>query len=167
MGFVQELVLRDAARLLVRPLEPTDRAALAEAVSRLSETTRYLRFAAPKPRLTKTDLDALLDLDHHDREALLAIDPLTGDGVAVARYVRLRDEPGAAEVAVTVADEWQGRGLGTALTALLIERARAEGVVRLRAVTLDENHRARRMLSTGGFHAYERDGALVSFDRAL
>jgi RimJ/RimL family protein N-acetyltransferase len=167
MSFVKELVLPDGARLLVRPLEPTDRAALAEAVSRLSETTRYLRFAAPKPRLTKADLDALLDVDHHDHEALLAIDPLTRDGVAVARYVRLRDEPEAAEVAVTVADAWQGRGLGTVLTALLIERARAGGVVRLRAVTLDENHRARRMLTTGGFHAHHRDGALVAFERPL
>src|SRR4051812_9430235 len=167
MSSMTELVLRDGTRLVVRPLEPTDRDALAEAVNRLSETTRYLRFAAPKPRLTKADLDALLDLDHHDREALLAIDPLTRDGVAVARYVRLRDEPDAAEVAVTVADAWQGRGLGTLLTALLIERARAEGVVRLRAVTLDENHRARRMLKTGGFHAHDREGALVSFERPL
>src|SRR6059058_3282277 len=104
MGSVKELVLRDAARLLVRPLEPTDRAALAEAVSRLSPTTRYLRFAAPKPRLTKADLDNLLDLDHHDREALVAIDPATGDGIAVGRYAPVRDEPGVAEVAVTVTD---------------------------------------------------------------
>src|SRR5437764_5945508 len=167
MSSMTELVLRDGARLMVRPLEPTDRAALAEAASRLSVTTRYLRFAAPKPRLTKADLDALLDVDHHDHEALLAIDPETRDGVAVARYVRLRDEPGAAEVAVTVADAWQGRGLGTALTALLIDRARAEGVLRLRAVTLDENERARRMLQAGGFHPHRRDGALVGFQREL
>src|ERR1700759_1148718 len=107
MSFVKELVLRDGARLLVRPLEPTDRAVLAEPVTRLWETTRYLRFAAPKPSLTKAELDALLDVDHHDHEALLAIDALTRDGVAVARYVRLRDEPDAAEIAVTVADAWQ------------------------------------------------------------
>jgi RimJ/RimL family protein N-acetyltransferase len=167
MSSVKELVLRDGMRLLVRPLEPTDRAALAEAISRLSETSRYLRFAAPKPRLTKADLDALLDVDHHDHEALLAIDPLTHDGVAVARYVRLRDEPGAAEVAVTVADAWQGRGLGTALTALLAERARAEGVVRLRAVTLDANYRAKQMLRSRGFAARGREGALVDYELAL
>ena len=167
MGFVKELVLRDGARLLVRPLEPNDRATLAEAIGRLSETSRYLRFAAPKPRVTKADLDLLLDVDHHDHEALLAIDPQTRDGVAVARYVRLRDEPAAAEVAVTVADAWQGRGVGTALTALLAERARAEGVVRLRAVTLDANFRAKQMLRSRGFAARGREGALVDYELAL
>src|SRR4051812_18134139 len=167
MSSMTELVLRDGTRLVVRPLEATDRDALAAAVSRLSETTRYLRFAAPKPRLTKADLDALLDLDHHDREALLAIDPVTGDGVAVARYVGLRDEPGAAEVAVTVADAWQGRGLGSALTALLAERARDVGVARLRAVTLDANHRAKQMLRRRGFAARGRQGALIDYELTL
>ena len=162
-----ELVLRDGARLMVRPLEPTDRAALAEAVSRLSETTRYLRFAAPKPRLTKADLDQLLDVDHHAREALVAVDPQTGAGIAVARYVGLADEPGIAELAVTVIDEWQGRGVGTALTELLVARARTEGVVRLRAVTLSENLRAQLMLRSGGFVARGRSGALIEHELEL
>jgi RimJ/RimL family protein N-acetyltransferase len=164
---VRELVLPDGTRLAVRPLERSDRAALQEAVSRLSATTRYLRFAAPKPRLTKADLDHLLDIDHHGHEALLAVDPATGEGIAVARYVLVSGESGVAEIAVTVTDAWQGRGVGGALTALLIGRARAEGLVRLRAVTLAENNRAQLMLRRGGFRARGRSGGLVDYELAL
>jgi GNAT superfamily N-acetyltransferase len=164
---VKKLMLADGTRLGVRPLEPTDRAALESAVARLSPTSRYLRFAAPKPRLTKTDLDQLLSVDHHDHEALLAYDPATGEGVAVARYVRLRDEPDAAELAVTVLDDWQGRGVGTALTALLVERARAEGLSRLRAITLAENRRAVSMVLRRGFVPYVSGGGLVESELAL
>jgi RimJ/RimL family protein N-acetyltransferase len=161
------LTLPDGAVVAVRPLEPDDRAALEAAVARLSATTRYLRFAAPKPHLTKADLDRLLDLDHHDREALLAIDPATGDGVAVARYVRLPGEPDVAELAITVADAWQRRGLGSALTRLLVQRARAEGLRRLRAVTLAENYGAQRMLHRGGFDPSGRDGLMVAYELAV
>jgi GNAT superfamily N-acetyltransferase len=164
---VKKLMLADGTRLGVRPLEPTDRAALETAVARLSPQSRYLRFAAPKPRLTKTDLDHLLSVDHHYHEALLAYDPVTGAGVAVARYVRLRDEPAVAELAVTVLDEWQGRGVGTALTALLVERARAEGLHRLRAVTLAENRRALKMVLSRGFEPYSSGGGLVESELDL
>ena len=164
---MRTLTLTDGTVLLVRPLEPEDRDALEAAVERLSPMTRYLRFAAPKPRLTKADLDRLLDLDHHCREALLAIDPATGEGIAVARYAPIRDMPHTAEVAVTVTDAWQGRGIGSALTRLLIERARAEGIVALQAVTLAENVRAQAMLRRGGFRARGRDGAMLDYELAL
>src|SRR5919202_1965689 len=108
------LTVRDGAVVEVLPLEHSDRAELAAAVGRLSAETRYLRFAAAKPRLTERELDHLTDLDHHGREALLAIDPRTRNGVAVVRYVEVPGEPDVVEVAATVADEWQRRGLGGA-----------------------------------------------------
>lgn len=161
------LTLRDGATLLVRPLTAEDRDALDAAVARLSPTSRLLRFHAPKPRLTKADLDRLLDLDHHDREALIAIDPATGQGVAVARYGAFPDEAGAAELAVTVADAWQGRGLGGALTRMVIERAREEGFAHLRAVAMGENRRAVRMLRAGGFAHRHMGGGLVELELDL
>jgi GNAT superfamily N-acetyltransferase len=69
-------------------------------------------------------------VDHHDHEAIIALDPLTGEGVGVARYVRAGADPEVAEVAVTVVDDWQGRGLGRALLERLAARARREGVRR-------------------------------------
>jgi RimJ/RimL family protein N-acetyltransferase len=161
------LTARDGATLLVRPLRPRDRDALEAAIMRLSETSRLMRFAAPKPRMTKADMDLLLDVDHHDREALLAVDPHTGEGVAVARYAAVPGHPGTAELAVTVADAWQGRGLGSALTDLVIARAREEGFARLHAITMGENRRAQRMLRTGGFRHVQTGSGLSEFARDL
>ena len=75
----ERLNLRDGRPVDVRPLERHDRRLLATAIRRLSDRSRYLRFATPKP-LTERELDYLVDVDHHDHEALLAIDPLTAGG---------------------------------------------------------------------------------------
>ena len=94
---------------------------------RLGAESRYQRFLAPMAELSEDGITYLTDIDHHDHEALAAIDAETGDGVGVARFIRRADRPDTAEAAVTVIDEWQGRGVGTALLDLLAERARAEG----------------------------------------
>lgn len=163
----RRLTLRDGAHVVVRPLEHADRAMLGEAVAALSERTRYLRFAAPKPRLTARELDFLVDLDHHDREALLAIEPATGRGVGVVRYVQVPGEPGTVEIAATVADDWQGRGLGGALLALLAERAQAEGHRVMRASVLAENARSIGMLKRGGFAIHDRASGLLEYEKPL
>ena len=161
------LTLRDGAAVDVRPLERSDRAELAAAVGRLSAETRYLRFAAAKPRLTERELDHLTDLDHHGREALLAIDPRTRNGVAVVRYVEVPGEPDVVEVAATVTDEWQGRGLGGALLARLAERAADEGYAALRASVLANNGRSLAMLRRAGFTFRSADGPLHEYERPL
>ena len=164
---MRTLTLPDGTVLLVRPLEPEDRELLDAAVMKLSPQSRYLRFAAPKPRLTKADLDRLLDIDHHAREALLAFDPDTGEGIAVARYAPVTGQPHVAEIAITVTDAWQGRRVGSILTAWLVDRARAEGLLALRAMTLAENARAQAMLRRGGFRPVGRDGAMLEFELSL
>src|SRR4051794_10016869 len=78
------------------------------------------------------------EVDHRDHEALVAFDPETGQMVGVARYVR-EDDPDLAEAAITVADEWHGRGLGTTLLNELAERAREEGVRKFTAYVLAKN----------------------------
>ena len=162
------VVLRDGATVPVRPLERSDRAELAAMVERLSERSRYLRFAAPKPRLTSRKLDLLLDVDHHRNEALVALDPATGRGIAVVRWVAAHGEPGVAEIAVTVADEWQGRGLGPALLARLLHLARAEGLMpALRASVLAVNARSLAMLRNAGFRACPVTGALLEYELDL
>ena len=113
----RHVTLRDGRVVAVRPLEPGDREWLAAAVRRLSPETRYLRFASPKPHLTTRELDFLVDVDDHRHEAILATDPATGRGIAVVRYVEIPGEPGVVEIAATVADDWQGHGLGPALLA--------------------------------------------------
>jgi GNAT superfamily N-acetyltransferase len=151
----------------VRPLERGDREGLAAGVRRLSDQTRYLRFATAKPRLTNRELDFFLDVDHHRHEAIVAIDPTTGRGVAVVRYIQVPGEPDVAEIAATVTDDWQGRGLGTALLVQLAGRARDEGYSAFRASVLASNHRSIAMLLAAGFAALPTVGFLREYELAL
>ncbi len=123
----------------MRPIAPEDKPGLAASFERLSEDSRYRRFLTTKNALSRTELDYLVNVDHRDHEAIVALDPATGEGLGVARYVRSADDPQLAEVAVTVADDWQGRGLGRALLDRLTYRARREGVKRFSAVVLSDN----------------------------
>jgi GNAT superfamily N-acetyltransferase len=133
------VALRDGTRVVVRPVRPDDRELLLAGFERLGPASRYQRFLAPMAELSEADIVYLTDVDHHDHEALAAIDPATGEGVGVARFIRCADRPDTAEAAVTVIDDWQGRGVGTALLDRLAERAREEGVIRLTALLLAEN----------------------------
>jgi GNAT superfamily N-acetyltransferase len=117
--------------------------------------------------MTERELDHLVDVDHRDHEALLAIDPLTGRGVAVARYIQVSGEPGVVELAATVADDWQGIGLGSALLARLTQRARDEGHSAFRAYVLAVNGRAIAMLRRAGFRGRPGAGALIDYELAL
>jgi GNAT superfamily N-acetyltransferase len=133
-----EVELIDGSSVRIRPISPADGDLLRAGFEKLSPESRRRRFLAAITRLSDSMVAYLTDVDHHDHEALLAIDPETGEGAGVARYVR---EPGTddAEAAVTVADDWQGRGLGTALLELLADRARDEGVRRFKAFVLAGN----------------------------
>lgn len=161
------LKLRDGRAVDVRQLERCDRPLLEAAIGRLSDESRYLRFATLKPRMSERELDQLVDVDQHEREALLAIDPLTGRGVAVVRYIQLPGEPGVVELAATVADDWQGVGLGSALLAGLIHRACDEGHSAVRANVLAANSRAIAMLRRAGFKGRSGTGTLREYELAL
>jgi RimJ/RimL family protein N-acetyltransferase len=163
----RRLTLRDGRIVDVRPLQRSDREGLAAAVRRLSDQTRYLRFATAKPRLSKRQLDFLVDVDHRRHEAIVAIDPTTKHGVAVVRYIQVPGEPDVAEIAATVTDDWQGHGLGTALLAQLAARARENGYSSLRASVLASNHRSIAMLLAAGFAPLTSSGILREYELAL
>ena len=163
----RRLTLRDGRVVDVRPLQRGDREELAAAVMRLSDQTRYLRFATAKPRLTNRELDFLVDVDHHQHEAIVAIDPTTKHGVAAVRYIQVPGEPQVAEIAATVTDDWQGRGLGTALLAQLAAHARREGYSAFRANVLASNRRSIAMLLAAGFAPRSSNGILREYELAL
>jgi GNAT superfamily N-acetyltransferase len=134
----------------VRPIQPDDKAALESMFERLSERSRYQRFMTSVAELSESQLRYLTDVDHHDHEALIAFDAGAADAVGVGRFVRLDDDRTAAEAAVTVVDDWQGRGLGTGLSGLLAERAREEGVERFNALLLAGNAQIQDVLGALG-----------------
>jgi RimJ/RimL family protein N-acetyltransferase len=136
------VTLRDGARATLRPIAPEDKPLLAASFERLGEESRYRRFFTAKKELSPAELDYLVDVDHSDHEAIIAIDRSSGEAVGVARYIRSNEDAEVAEVAVTVVDDWHGRGLGRALLTRLTDRARREGVRRFSAVVLGENREA-------------------------
>ena len=148
---------RNPHSLRIRQLQPEDRARLAAAFDRLSPHSRHLRFMAYKPRLSSEELTYFTDLDHRTHEALGAFDPQTGDLIGIARYVTYQGSGTTADLAVTVADEWQGVGLGTMLARRLACRAADNEIEHLHATTLVENLRARALLRRLGFRAFGRD----------
>jgi RimJ/RimL family protein N-acetyltransferase len=131
--------LRDGERIEIRPIRPEDRDALAEGIRRLSPESRYRRFFAPIAGLTDAQLTYLTEIDHHDHEALVAVEPGTERGIGVARFVRSDDDPELAEFAVAVADDWHRRGVGSELLNRLADRAREEGIRRFSGSILEEN----------------------------
>ena len=129
----------DPSPIVIRPIRADDKEILVGGLHRLSPESRYRRFFAPKAKLSATQLRYLTDVDHHTHEALVAIDPRTGEGVGVARFIRSPTEPCDAEAAVAVVDAWHGCGVATALLEALVARAREEGVTCFTASVLVEN----------------------------
>jgi RimJ/RimL family protein N-acetyltransferase len=163
-GIAGRVVLRDGSAVLIRPVRSTDAALLADGFARLGERSRRLRFLGRKNTLTKADLQYFTDVDHHDHEALGAVDHVRGGGVGIARYVRDREDPGAAEVAVTIVDDWQGRGLGTELLARLSDRACQEGIGRFTALVAADNAAVAGLLRSSGAGIVRRGFGAVEYE---
>lgn len=142
-----EVTLRDGTRAGIRPLVVEDAWRLREGFALLSPRSRYLRFHSPINQLSRSQLQQLTEIDHHDRVAWIALDLDHPDrpGMGVGRYVRLDDADGVAEVAVTVVDGYQGRGLGTLLVAVLARSAKRNGIHTLRGYVLAQNHQMLRI----------------------
>lgn len=145
--------LRDGTEAFVVPLLPANREALRQEYAHLSAETRFDRFLSGVPELTDTMLDHLVDeVDGTDHVALVLL-VLTEDGtelpLGLARIIRYPDDPTAADVAVTVVDEWQGRGVATALLEVLMQR-RPKGVERLVTVISSRNAASLAMLRSLG-----------------
>jgi len=154
-------------KVLIRQVRSTDAPLLAAGFARLSVRSRQMRFLTDKNTLSPAELRYFTDVDHHDHEALAALSPADGRGVGVARYVRDADDPQAAEIAVTIADDWQGRGLGTELLAQLSERARQAGICRFTAVVAADNVAIAGLLRNAGADLAGGSHGTVEYQVAL
>jgi GNAT superfamily N-acetyltransferase len=165
----RQACLRDGTRVLLRPVEPDDKWRLADGLARLSPHSRYLRFHGDLGTFTDTQLAYLTEVDHHDHEAWAALDPddLDAPGLGVARYVRVADEPTVAEAAVTVLDEYQGRGLGTLLFRQLAASAIENGIRTFRNYVLAEQEDVLEVFDQLGAQRREVEPGVVQIDLAL
>jgi RimJ/RimL family protein N-acetyltransferase len=149
------MTLPDGTTVVVRPICAADAGRLRRMFHRLSPATVYRRFFSPIVRPRESMLHHLASVDHDHREAVVALD---GDEiVGVARYDGA-GEPGRAEIAVTVEDAWQHRGLGTLLLRRLTKLALAHGYEHFFASMLADNRPALAMLQ------HMAPGSRVSLD---
>lgn len=133
--------LRDGTPIQIRPVGPDDKPILREGFERLSAVSRYRRFGRTVKELTDEQLRYFTEIDYRDHMAWLAVD-LTHPGhpgLGIARYIRFKHQPDHAEVAVTVVDECQGKGLGTLLLGMLAQSSIENGINTWVAYVLTEN----------------------------
>jgi GNAT superfamily N-acetyltransferase len=143
---VSLVVLRDGTRALIRPIGPDDSNRLKAGFEIASADSIFLRFLAPHPRLSRSELRYLTGVDHDKHEALIAVDPESGESFGTARYIRSDDDPATAEFAIGVGDSWMRIGLGSALLGALAERAREAGITRFTGLIHSENTAIRRLV---------------------
>jgi ribosomal protein S18 acetylase RimI-like enzyme len=121
--------------ITIRVLRNGDTATVAALFERLGGRSRERRFCGAKPRLSDRELAHLARVDdtHH-----VLVGWVDGDAepVGIARLVR---DGRSAEVAFEVADDYQGRGIGTVLTRELAADARAAGITQLEATVCGDN----------------------------
>lgn len=153
--------------LRLRPLRAGDRDGLARLFGRLGPDSRYRRFLSPKHELTARELTYLTDIDHVDHEAVAAVDCSDGSLAGVGRYVRDPRRPCAADMSLAVADELQRLGIGTALAAQIVARARASDITVLTASTLRENRPARAIMRRFGFRPRASEGQVIDLELRL
>ncbi len=157
-GAATDVILRDGSTLRLRAPLPDDADAMLEFFESLSERSRYLRFHG-FPALGPKLVAPFLDPDWEERGALAGW--LEGRMVALANFVRLRD-PRRAEVAFTVADDYQGRGIGTRLLEQLAVLAADAGVEQFVAEVMPDNRNMLVVFRDAGFDVTrELDGGSV------
>ncbi|MGW5918044.1 bifunctional acetate--CoA ligase family protein/GNAT family N-acetyltransferase [Nocardia fluminea] len=162
-----DVLAADGGVVRVRPIVPADADALAAFHTGLSDRTRYLRYFGPYPQISPKDMYRTTHVDYRDRVGLVAV--LGTAIIGVARYELLaRPGPRAAEVAFVVADEHQGRGLGSVLLEHLAGAAAENEVVAFVAEVLAENEAMITVFREAGYQLQRsRDGSEVHLEFAI
>jgi GNAT superfamily N-acetyltransferase len=151
------VTLRDDSIAELRPIHPDDRVLLVEGLRQMSIESRFARFGTGVDHLTDAELDYLTNVDHVAHVAWGAV--IDGEPAGVGRYVQFSDTL-CADIAVTVVDRFQGRGLGRILFDALIASARANHVDELCFAVQPFNEAVRRMLA-GVEATLEETGGMV------
>ncbi|ROL69326.1 GNAT family N-acetyltransferase [Pseudomonas chlororaphis] len=145
--------LNDGSHVLIRPLRPQDRDREKAFIENLSPVTRHQRFLGEVKEVGNVLLDQLMDVGTPERQAFVALvhDNGTLREIGISRYALAVETPRCCECALTVADEWQNKGLGVLLMRRLLDQARAHEFVRMFSVDSAINYNMRKLAKTLGF----------------
>ncbi len=160
-----DATLKDGTRVRLRPIRRNEAPRLLKLYDRLSPESLYFRFFAV-PDKDRAKAEYLAHVDYVTRYALVA--EADGGLVGVARWETVGADPGHAEVAFTIADDMQGKGLGSLLFRRLAELARAHGITTFDAEVLPENEKMHRVFTRSGLaQTVRRDGPALHYEIAL
>ncbi len=165
-GLVAPANLADGTQVVLRPASPGDGARILDGFRRCSVETRYFRFQSAGYRLTDERLGELTGADQVDHVVWLALDVGMPDRpmIALARFVRRPDDPGTAEIAFIVADDYQGRGVARLLFDALRVAAEVNGVDTFVADVLAENTPMKSLLRNRGARVVSQDGPELTWE---
>lgn len=158
-----DVLLRDGRPAHLRPIRADDADGLVEFHKSLSPETIYYRFFAPYPELSERDVDRFTQVDYADRVGLVITQ--SGEIIGIGRYDRISDHE--AEIAFTVRDDYQGRGIGSVLLEHLAAVARENGISMFYAEVLPDNRRMINTFAEAGYRPSQRmaDGVVkMEFD---
>ena len=142
--------LRNGERIEIRALKPQDRDDLMAAVSHTSSESLYRRFFAVRRHFSETEESFYLNIDFVNHVAVIAVADENGQPIIIAGGRYVVGEPGEAEVAFTVVDKYQGRGVGAALLRHLAMIARQAGLRELVAYVLPDNRAMLKVFEKSG-----------------
>ncbi len=148
--YQEQMRLPSGQSIRLRLIQPHDKERLRAGFQRLSSASRHKRFMGGKQSISDAELRYFTELDQRDHFAIGAVELDAeggeGEGIAVARFVRLGPDSDCAEVALTVADDLQGKGVGRKLLEKLVEAAVERDIRRFRFECLADNHEMRKLV---------------------
>ena len=145
--YQQMATLRDGRSVLIRPIQPSDAPALAEAIRSADADTIRLRYLGGHPQVTPGLLNFLTNVDYTSRFALVAVEPASQRGIAIARY-EPAGQDGTADVAIAVTPGWRDAGLATELLRMLAQAASERGIHTFTGTYLAENRPVTALINT-------------------
>lgn len=160
--FVRETItLRDGRDVVLRPIDRDDADGLIRFHNHLSPDSQYFRFFGPKPRLSAAEAAYLAGVDYHRRFAIVGEAEEAGEKnvVGVGRFDI--NEPGLAEAAIVIRDDYQHVGLGTAILQRMTEVARGRALKAFTAEVLAENTKMLELLASNGYQVEPPQGGVV------
>ncbi len=167
--YIHKTTLKNGTIVFVRFLKQSDKEYIEKGYKELSYKSQYFRFISPPRSLSDKYLKYLTDIDNKNHVAMIAfaIEKPSKRAIGVARYIRLIDNPGSAEYAITVADSFQNQGLGTILFNLLIEHAKRNNISNLTGYILSENYAMLKIVKHHNINIQREEGSLLRVDLPL
>lgn len=153
----------DSAQFFARPICADDKGLIQQGFSELTERSKYLRFFAVRSKLTLSQLMYFTEIDGKNHVAWGIIDESKDAPrpVGIGRFVRLKDEPDVAEIAIAIVDIYQGKGMGRVLFAILNIVASMAGIKRLRYHVLEDNQFVIDSLNRFNLVTQKKDGEIL------